>query len=270
MANSDPFFMDNSLEPGLHGQPAETPAEETPAEPTVEEKIKLGEKEYTQAELQKLVGLGEIGLEAESKYKTRLDRVWPEYTKRSQELVDLRDKTAKYEAQLKELQEKTTQQPQSQQPSLTQEQRQQIAQMTPEMKQQALKQLQELNNELGYTPDNFRRIAMEVIQGQNLINDITGVIDNFTSDGLPNTTVEDVLAHMQETGIRNPEKAYRDMFETEYLEHQANKLAELKSERKGLPTTPKSTAGAKQPAPVKVTDSNLDQLVAEALRENFS
>ncbi len=166
--------------------------------------------------------------------------------------------------------DKLTPQQEKQTQQLTPDQRQQIQQMTPEMKKQALDQLKELNNELGYVSrDDARKLAMEVIQGNNLINDITGVIDNFTADGLPNTTVEDVLAHMQESGIRNPEKAYRDMFEKEYLQNQVDKLTSLKTERKGLPTTVKSTAGGKIPSSVKVTSANLEQILAEALTESF-
>ena len=61
------------------------------------ETIKVGDKEYTQDELQKIVGLGEIGLEAEEKYKTKIDRVWPEYTKGQQRLQDLERKVEEYE-----------------------------------------------------------------------------------------------------------------------------------------------------------------------------
>src|SRR5258707_5967074 len=67
------------------------PNTETPESQEVE-KINLGGEEYTQEELTKLVGLGKIGLEAEQKYKTRLDRVWPEFQQVINEKKVLEDK----------------------------------------------------------------------------------------------------------------------------------------------------------------------------------
>src|SRR3990167_6033242 len=54
------------------------------------EKVKVGEKEYTQDELSHLVGLGEVGAELESKWNTKIDRLYPEFTKATQEREDLR------------------------------------------------------------------------------------------------------------------------------------------------------------------------------------
>ena len=57
--------------------------EEIPQEKTAQEieKVKIGEQEYTQEELDRYVKLGKLAQEAEDKYNTKLDRVWPEYTK---------------------------------------------------------------------------------------------------------------------------------------------------------------------------------------------
>ena len=67
----------------------EPKTEEAETEP---EKIKLGEKEYTQDELSKLVGLGETANELETKWNTKIDRLYPEYTKATQERKELEDK----------------------------------------------------------------------------------------------------------------------------------------------------------------------------------
>jgi hypothetical protein len=50
------------------------------------QKIKVGEKEYTQDELNTLVGLGQIAQEVETRYNTKIDRVYPEFTKSQQKL----------------------------------------------------------------------------------------------------------------------------------------------------------------------------------------
>jgi len=55
---------------------------EEQAEEVVEEKITLGENEYSQDELKELVNLGKIGKEAEEKYNTSIDKVWPEYSRK--------------------------------------------------------------------------------------------------------------------------------------------------------------------------------------------
>ena len=52
------------------------------------EKVKVGEKEYSQDELSKLVGLGEKWTETETKFNTKMDRVVPEYTKATQKIKE--------------------------------------------------------------------------------------------------------------------------------------------------------------------------------------
>lgn len=253
-------------------------------EPTTEtvqqevEKIKLGEKEYTQDELKQLVGLGEIGREAEQKYKTRIDRVWPQFQSVINEKKALEEKLSKIESERqtqhqKELEERLKQVQNTQQTTQTQQangqQQQTVPQLTAEqVREIALKQAEDL----GIGPQSIRKIINETLQGQQLINDITATIDSAQEEGWIKTnepvTVEDVLAHMQETGIRNPLKALRDMREDAYIEVQAEKRASIKKPS-GLPTVSSSTAGSKQPAPVRITNDNLEQMLNDAIREAF-
>lgn len=246
----------------------ETQPEEQPVEPVEEVKIKVGEKEYDQETLQKLVGLGEIGLEAESKFKTRIDRVWPQFQTVINEKKELEQKLAQIEQEkqtqhTKELEERMKQmEPKTQEtttePQFTKEQIREIA----------LKQAEEL----GIGPEAMRKTVLEVMQGQQLISDISTVIDDMTADGLPSATVEDIIKHMQETGIRNPQRAYKDMFEQQYIDKQAEKLASIKR-APGLPTVTQSTAGAKVPAQPtnfrKMKNEDLTKMINEALSESF-
>ena len=83
MAKKDEFLEKEDVE--------ENP-EETTEEPAAEkeaEKVKLGEEEYTKEELDRFVKLGKIGVEAEEKFDTKIDKVWPEFTKTRQELKEL-------------------------------------------------------------------------------------------------------------------------------------------------------------------------------------
>lgn len=234
------------------------------------DKIKLGEKEYTQADLQKLVGLGEIGLEAEQKYKTRIDRVWPQFQTVINEKKALEEKLGKFEeaekaSKAKELEDRMKQM-QAQPDNSKKDNQDQRQQFTPEqVREIALKQAEEL----GIGPQAIRKIINETLQGQQLINDISGAIDEGQEAGWVKAsepvTVEDVLKHMQETGIRNPGKALRDMREDSYIEARTEKLASIKKPN-GLPTTKSSNAGAKIPPTVKVTKDNLEQMLMEAFK----
>ncbi len=241
-----------------------------------EEKIKVGEKEYSQADLQRLVGLGEIGIEAEQKYKTKIDRVWPNYQQVINEKKELSDKLAAIESEKetqhqKELEDRIKQMEAGQQPKQDQAKADQQPQLTREqIREIALKQAEEL----GIGPQAMRKMIVETMQGQQLINDITGVIDNATEEGWVKNdsqpTVEDVLQHMQDTGIRNPLKAVRDMYDEQYVTTKAEKLASIKR-APGLPTVSQSTAGAKVPSQNtnfrRMNDQDLTKLVNDALAE---
>lgn len=204
------------------------------------EKIKLGEDEYTQDELNRLVGLGKIGAEAEEKYGIKLDKVWPNTQKTINEKLEL-------EKQLNDLKSQVpTKQPTEQELS-----EQQISE----------KAKAELSR-LGYVQkDEVEKIAFNMVQGYQLRQGAQASIDNFTEQGYPRTTVDEVLQHMVDTGINSPEKAYKDMFEGEIDKIKEQKLQSLKPS--AFVTTSQSNAGSKSPAPQKITSKNLqDALLA--------
>lgn len=248
------------------------PLEQTPEAPIEPEKIKLGEKEYTQDELQRLVGLGEIGAEAEKQYKTSIKSVWPKYQQVINEKREVDQKYTQAEEQRKALEERIKEfELRNPQPTPSTPAPQ--PQFTPEqIREAALKQAEEL----GIGPQAIRKTVMDVIQGQNLINDISSSIDEVSSEGwikdTEKATVENVLNHMQQEGIKNPMKALKDMFEEDYLQTQAEKLASLKNGREGIPTVSSSTAGSKQPAPTnfkRMDDNALAKLIEDSIKENY-
>ena len=53
------------------------------------EKITIGDQEFGQEELEELVGLGRIGKEAQEKFNTSIDKVYPEFTKATQRVKEL-------------------------------------------------------------------------------------------------------------------------------------------------------------------------------------
>jgi hypothetical protein len=212
----------------------------------VVERIKVGEDEYTQDELTQLVDLGKIGREAEEKFGTKIDRVWPEYTKKSQYAKELESKVQDYETRLSQ----SASQKQSQGEELSPDEARRVA------RQQA--------KELGLvTTEDFDQYYMNRRAAERLIDDSESTIQKMTADGFPKTTVDQLLRHMDETGIRQPGKAYKDMFETEIDEIKEKKYVGL-TKKSSLVTGERSFAGSKSPMPTKVTDDNIGQLLAEA------
>lgn len=224
-------FFDEPTEPVV--EPTETVEEVT--------KIKLGEDEYTQEELQRLVGLGKIGDEAEQKYKIKIEGVWPNLQRTINEKKDL-------ERQIEELKTKP-------QTSTVQ---QESAILTEDLKRKALEQAEALGIGPRAMEGVMRQVVRDEIAARDLINDVSSVISSAESDGKPTTTVDRILQHMQETGIKNPDKAYKDLFETELDKWKEAKLSTLRPS--SMTTTQQSTAGGKYPAQPR-PPKNRDELI---------
>ncbi len=218
-----------------------------PEEEQVEsDTIKLGEKEYSQDELSQLVGLGEMARDIETKQNTKIDRVFPEYTKATQKLSESEKRIAELERQLSTpVQPQETVKP---------------GELTIEQRDLAVKQLRDL----GFvTKDEASQFAVAQIQGKELLDDVNFVLSEATDSGKPTTTPKELLDYMAEEGIRNPSKAYKLMFEDELDKIKEQKLSEIKPS--GMVTTTQSTAGSKAPQPVKVTKDNMAKLIKESL-----
>ena len=211
------------------------------------EKIKVGEKEYTQDELASIVGLGELGREMETKYNTKIDRVWPEFTKTTQELKTLREEKAKSEAERINQKVNDGQQ-------LSEEE------AIRQAKEQARKIGIPLNEEV---EEKITRKVMEVLEAKDLLNTCRTFEEDLDGkDGRPAFKTQDILKHMDETGIKNPEKAYKDKYEEQLDKWKEDKIKSAKP--KGMPTE-EGGSGAKSPADVKVDKTNFDGMVREAL-----
>jgi hypothetical protein len=227
----------------------DTQSQSPDASADIEQKIKLGDAEYTQDELQQLVGLGKIGLEAQQKYNTSIDKVYPQLSRTIQEKQELEKRLAEYETQK------------------TQQKVQAGEQLTPEeMKRQALQQADDLGL---IHSGNIEQRVLGIMQGYQLLNDANGFLQDQYEAGNPKTTTEDLLSYMNgqnPTGTRygSIQKAYKDMFETELDQIKQTKVESLKPER--FVTTERSTAGAKQPQLQKPNKDNLADLVSAALR----
>jgi hypothetical protein len=215
------------------------------------EKIKLGEEEYTQDELNELVSLGKIGKEAEEKFDTKIDKVWPDYTKKSQRLKEL-------EEQAKEWEEAKSQRI-SQKAEAGED-------LTPEEQQEQLnRQIDELILKNPGFSKKVSEIYFQQRQGEKLYEEgkkLEGEIDG--SDGRPAFKSEEIFTHMAETGIKDAVKAYKDKFETELDRWKEEKIRGAK--RQGVMSEGSSNAASsREPIAQKIDKNNLEALVRESL-----
>jgi hypothetical protein len=215
--------------------------EEQKAEEALE-KIKIGEAEYEPKELESFIEKGKKVDEYTKKYNTDFDKAWSSYGKTTQENKALREELEQVKAQ--------------------QTQRQQVqssGELTDEQIQQAREQARRLGIMTQGDMDNWyqsRRAAEKLLEEcGNCQEEVNG------EDGRPKFVTEDILKHMEETGIKNPMKAYKDKYEKEL---DTWKSSELNKERgSSLPTL--STSANKQPARVVVTKDNIGELIREQL-----
>ena len=213
-------------------------------EPVVSDKIKLGEKEYSQEELQKLVGLGESAVNLETQWNTKIDKLMPEFVKKTQKLAEIEPEWE----QLKKAKDEEENKPKPGAP-------------TPEEKEQARRALVDILGGEVVKKSDFDEIYAQRRAAERLLDDIDVVIGDAKELGKPETNKEDLLKHMQETGIRNPEKAYKDLFEEQLDKWKQDQVTKIKPS--GINTEKGSPAGGHQPEPVKVTKDNLESMLRE-------
>lgn len=235
-------FADDSETESKVAEALEENVEET-SEEVAPSKIKVGEVEYDQAELESLVGLGKLGREMEEKWNTKIDKVYPEYTKSQNKNKELEEKLAE---------------------------KAQASVESGATEGDALKEAQEAARKLGIVlQDDFKkgfrdaylqeRAAEKLIErSQSYEKDISG------KDGRPAFKTEEILEYMAEEGIKDPMTAYKLKYEKDLDSWKESQLG--KAKRPGLATDDSTGSLNKSPKDVRPTTDNLDDLVAEALR----
>ena len=225
--------------------------DEKPVEETVEEtpqNIKIGEDEYSLEEAQSLLEKGKFAKEVETKYNTDLSKVWPDYTRKSQELKNL-------QAEMEELKKPAPEPIDQEDPVVV-------------ARQQAKKLGLLLEDELPERFDKYYKERYEKDKAvENLMSDTKSLLNTVKSEGKPLVEEEDLLKFMAEEGIRSPEKAYKLLKEEELDKWKMEKISSAK--KPGLYTEKTSIAGSKEPKEVKVTNDNIDDMLSEALHSQF-
>ena len=219
----------------------EQPEGQTEEQNEVPETIKVGEEEYSQDELQKMVGLGKVASELETKWNTDINRLFPEYTKLSQEKKEW----------LKERDERPA-------PAVIKNEDEEVDEV-----KQAVSKLKEL----GFLSreDVDREVSsrvMSVLEAKELLNNTERLVKEQSESGNPKISSEELLEYMRETGIRRPEFAYKSRFEKELDEIKEKKLSGIKP--KGI-ITEDGGAGMKVPQQKPITRDNITEALSEVL-----
>ncbi len=217
---------------------------------STEEKIKVGEEEFTQGQLSQMVGLAKSVQDAETKYNTKFDKVWPEYGRSQTEVKELRQKVETYESELTK----------AKQPVLDPANESQMKEAVDAARKLGIVTKDDFESLLD---QSFRKFYVREESAKDLLReskDLEGEIDG--KDGRPAYKTEEILGYMAETGIRNPEIAYKSKYEAEIDAWKEAKLAGAK--KPGL-YTQKSGQISKQPAEVRATKDNLEALISEQL-----
>ena len=225
--------------------PVEQPQQEQTQETEEVQKIKVGEAEYTQDELDRLVGLGKTAETYEKQYNTKFDKAWSAYGKTTQELKEAKERLAEYEKQ-KELQKSSQQQ------------------LSPEQIEQAKQQLVQLLGGNPITEQNYAKFYVSMREGEKLLDECTNYETEINGeDGRPKFNKDEIIEYMSETGIRKPLAAYRDKYENELKSWETNQLQNAKG--KQMYTNDKASE-AKQPTQPKIrTQDDLARALSESL-----
>jgi len=248
MSDNNFFNKQDNMQP--QGQQAQADDQDQSQAP---ETIALGDKQYTQEDLQRLVNLGEVASEMEEKWNRKVDDLYPEFTRRSQELSETKE-------QLKEIQTKLDAQVQVK------------AQAGQEMsEEEQARYVKEQAKKFGIvTDDTFEeRYQTRREQERNeqlansLIEESTTYVQKQVSEGKPGISTKDLVDYMDENGILSYEAAYKLKFEKELDDWKMKNLSAGKPSP--MYTSVSSNAGGKQPEERKVTTENLAAVIQETM-----
>lgn len=220
--------------------------------------VKVGEKEYKEEDLAKLVGLGEVAQEYETKWNRKIGEFYPDYTQKSQKLAEFEKQEierakVEEEAKKKDLVERAKAE------KLTPEEERQLA--LQQAKDLGIVTQDQLDTEVN------KRVA-NTLAAKQLIDDTRAVIEEAKEKGQPQSNVKDLLQYMEENGLKNPEKAYKLMFEPEIDKWKEEKIRGIRPS--GFDTQTGSTAGAKQPPPpTPISREDLGKAIRESLTRSY-
>lgn len=228
------------------------------------EKLKIGDAEYTPEEAAEFIGLGKKTREYEQKWNTKLDTVWPEYGKLTQERKTLAQERDTYKSQVEQAQQE-----------IAQFRKENPGEKVPEDLQAELQKARELGftfkddiEKAGYLKkDDLEKWYQEQRANEKAVEAITSQADNLAKefdgkDGRPRFNKKTVLAYAAAYQIKDLKAAYEDMYSDE-LKAWGEK--ETQSVQKPGMKTLSAPKGAKAPTETKMDGSNFKARLSETL-----
>jgi hypothetical protein len=105
------------------------------------------------------------------------------------------------------------------------------------------------------TKDEVENLKQEITQYETEREDARVVEEEYNrlrssydgSNGLPKFSAEEVEDHMKRTGIYNPEKAFKDMYEDEFFDHRMRQGSETGSKQPYTRKPPVGSGGREEP-----------------------
>jgi len=214
------------------------------------EKIKVGDKEYTQDELNSLVSLGGIAKELEDKWHTKIDTVYPAFTKGQQELNELREIKKKYDETLTK----------QNQPTIPEDQ--QIAEAKKLLRDQFHVVFEEDLPSKTLSKEDFQTYYKQQREAEKILEEADKMevaIDG--KDGRPAFKKLEVLQYMSDNGVPNLKTAYNLMYETQLDSWKEEQLGKVK--KGGMTTMETPTAGMRREPEQRKAAKNEDELAAQ-------
>lgn len=220
--------------------------EEAPQEDP--QKIAIGESEYTQEELEGLVGLGQKAKEWSEKSGSDIDKLKETFGKRAERIGELKKKVEELESKESQVIEKKQAEGQE---------------LSPEEQSKAIKE--ELKKYGVVTKEDFDQYYQQRREGERILAKTKRIIKDNVKKGLPNVDEKVLLEFMANPdNPKDPEKAYKIMHEKEIDQWKADRLASKKPA--GMVTEDTSTAGGKQPS---IKPPRTEEELKKALRQHL-
>lgn len=226
--------------------------------PVVEEKVVINGREFDASSASELIGLGEKTREYETKYNTKFDSVYPAYTKATQ---DLKQRNTDLEAARQKLAQYEQKKDAGTETELDVKQAQEAARklnivLRDDLEKDGYVKRADLDKYLEEREKQKDSVQQVLTTAEKLEKEIDG------ADGRPRFVKKHVLAYASAYGISDLKSAYEDMYGEQLKTWQEGQISSKKSP--GLKTL-KGGSSSKQPEPVKIDDSNVQDALKEAL-----
>lgn len=231
--------------------------QETPEVADTPSTLKIGDKEYSLDDAQELIGLGNKTREIEQKYNTKMDNVYPAYTRTTQENKTLKADLETARGQLQQFESKK-------------DAGTETSDDVVKAKEAARKLGITLNEDLDKSyvkRDDLDKYFNEKMSQEKSVEKILNQADTLEkeidgSDGRPKFSKRAILPYARAYGIPDLKEAYEDMHKDTLTSWKEAQVAQVK--KPGLKTMTTSK-GNKEPVAPSITKDNLKDQVTESL-----